>query len=714
MQFWTDDRRETLFMRLLVLVVILFSLLVFDPSEIRRILPHHIVAGMLAFVAVGVYARLLRERRRTRAILKFDSSLRAASELADATDRIMAALGALAEFIGKQSGVRLVLTRRQAGSLGLRGSASGDAVSLQIAEPPPSGGSDRFRIEEGAAARSGDGAEWIDDRAVFAGRVYADPARREGLLVVWSLAGNTPKGDEALPVEGAAGKIVSFLDREWRQAGYQEKVEEARRAVERAENARREAERKAVLQEEEAEQAAERAEETRAKVAEAERLFEEARREYERQSSRSTEELMGAYARLDEREEELKRRLSERIGGIEMQSLAEVVLDETFFLEMTLNAGLGETQAEIGSIMLLDPATDELEIVISRGLSDEVVKTTRIAVGEAIAGYVAQQKKPLLVADIESEPRFAGVSQVRNRRTSFICVPIIGRDRVLGVMNANNKAGGGAFTNRDLAVMEWLAGRAAHFLESLSILGASSSGAISLKNYMEQTLMGRFVREAPLLEPQGTVQRVTAVFVQIKGVPRMVSWLPIGAVIETLNRIYKLLSALVAKFRGTVDRYGGDSMVAVFGLPFAGAEDAEHAVRAAIEIVVRFLKQRNPDEIRMDLGIAVGIATGDVVVGVVGTPGNRRHTVVGDVVEIGRRLQMTAQTGQVLIDHATFEKLEGRIEAEPSGTVSLSNNPAVPIYGVRRFKKATPAGVPAATDVAVSSMQIDGPGHPAL
>ena len=149
MRFWTDDRRETLLMRLLVLVVILFSLLVFDPSEIRRILPHHIVAGMLAFVAVGVYARLLRERRRTRAVLKFDSSLRAASELADATDRIMAALGALAEFIGKQSGVRLVLTRRQAGSLGLRGSASGDAVSLQIAEPPPSGGSDRFRIEEG-------------------------------------------------------------------------------------------------------------------------------------------------------------------------------------------------------------------------------------------------------------------------------------------------------------------------------------------------------------------------------------------------------------------------------------------------------------------------------------------------------------------------------------------------------------------------------------
>jgi class 3 adenylate cyclase len=701
-------------MRLLVLVVILFSLLVFDPSEIRRILPHHIVAGMLAFVAVGVYARLLRERRRTRAVLKFDSSLRAASELADATDRIMAALGALAEFIGKQSGVRLVLTRRQAGSLGLRGSASGDAVSLQIAEPPPSGGSDRFRIEEGAAARSGDGAEWIDDRAVFAGRVYADPARREGLLVVWSLAGNTPKGDEALPVEGAAGKIVSFLDREWKRAGYQEKVEEARRAVERAENARREAERKAVLQEEEAEQAAERAEETRAKIAEAERLFEEARREYERQSSRSTEELMGAYARLDEREEELKRRLSERIGGIEMQSLAEVVLDETFFLEMTLNAGLGETQAEIGSIMLLDPTTDELEIVVSRGLSDEVVKTTRIAVGEAIAGYVAQQKKPLLVADIESEPRFQGVSQVRNRRTSFICVPIVGRDRVLGVMNANNKAGGGAFTNRDLAVMEWLAGRAAHFLESLSVLGASSSGAISIKNYMEQTLTGRFVRELPLLEPQGTVQRVTAVFVQIKGVPRMVSWLPIGAVIETLNRIYKLLSGIVTKFRGTVDRYGGDSMVAVFGLPFAGAEDAERAVRSAIEIVVRFLKQRNPDEIRMDLGIAVGISTGDVVVGVVGTPGNRRHTVVGDVVEIGRRLQMTAQTGQVLIDHATFEKLEGRLEAEPSGTVSLPNNPAVPIYGVRRFKKTTPAGVPAPKDVAVPSMKIDGPGHPAL
>src|SRR3972149_1938002 len=116
MRFWTDDRREPLLMRLLVLVGILFSLLGFDPSEIRRILPHHIVAGMLAFVAVGVYSRLLRERRRTRAALKLDSSLRAASALADVTDRITAALGALAELRGKEVGVRLVLTRRQAGS----------------------------------------------------------------------------------------------------------------------------------------------------------------------------------------------------------------------------------------------------------------------------------------------------------------------------------------------------------------------------------------------------------------------------------------------------------------------------------------------------------------------------------------------------------------------------------------------------------------------
>ncbi|OGW61301.1 MAG: hypothetical protein A2V83_00230 [Nitrospirae bacterium RBG_16_64_22] len=710
MRFWTDDRREPLLMRLLVLVVILFSLLVFDPSEIRRILPHHIVAGMLAFVAVGVYSRLLRERRRTRAALKLDSSLRAASELADVTDRITAALGALAELLGKEVGVRLVLTRRQAGSLNLRGSGSGDAVSLQIAESPPSGGSDRVRIEEGSAARRGEGAEWIDEQAVFVGRVFAETNRREGLLAFWSRAGTMPNGDEALLIETAAGKVVSFLEREWSRAAFQEKTEEARRAVERAESARREAERKAVLQEDEAERAAERAEETRAKIAEAERLFEEARREYERQSSRSTEELMAAYTRLDEREEELKRRLSERIGGVEMRTLAEAVLDETFFLEMTLNAALGETQAQIGSIMLLDPTTDELEIVVSRGLSDEVVKTTRIAVGEAIAGYVALQKKPLLVADIESEPRFQGVSQVRNRRTSFICVPVLGRDRVLGVMNANNKGGGGAFTNRDLAVMEWLAGRAAHFLESLSILGASSSGAVSLANYMEQTLTGRFVRETPLLEPQGTVQRVTAVFVQIKGVPRMVSWLPIGAVIETLNRIYKLLSGIVTKFRGTVDRYGGDSMVAVFGLPFAGGEDAERAVRSAIEIVVRFLKQRNPDEIRMDIGIAVGIATGDVIVGVVGTPGNRRHTIVGDAVEIGRRLQMTAQTGQVLIDHATLEKLEGRLEAEAAGTVSLPHHPAVPIYGVRRFKKTTPVVVLPAKDVPVPEVNADASG----
>lgn len=699
MRSLTDDRREALLMRLLVLAVVLFSLLVFDPATIRQILPHHIVAGVLAFVAVGIYARLLRERRRVRAFAQFEASLRDAADLAQPSDRVVSALGALANLVGSEGGVRLVLSKRQAESIGVSEPMEREGIALRIADRPPAGGADRVVIEDGETARKGEAGGWVDDQAVFAGRVLADRGRREGLLVFWSRAGRPSAGDGAVRLSEAALKVTAFLEREWERAGFRDQLDEAGRTVGRAESGRKDAERRRLLQAEEERAAEEKAEELRAKMAEMERRFEEARREYDRQASGSTEELMTAYAKLDEREEDLKKRFSDRLGGVELRSIAEAILDEALFLEMILNAALGETQAEIGSIMLLDPTTDELEIVVSRGLSDEVVKTTRIAVGEAIAGYVAQQKKPLLVTDIESEPRFQGVSQVRNRRTSFVTVPILSRDRVLGVMNANNKADGAAFTARDLAAMEWLAGRAAYFLEALPILASSPRGGASLRPYLEQTLSTRFTRETPSLEPHGTVQRATVVFIQIKGVSRMISWLPIGSVIETLNRIYKLLSAVVTKHRGTVDRYGGDSMVAIFGLPFAGLEDEESAVRAAIEMVVRFLKQRNPDEVRMDLGIAAGVATGEVVVGVVGTPGNRRHTVVGDAVEIGRRLQMTAQTGQVLIDQTTFERLQGRLEAEAAGHITIANHPSVAIYGVRRFKKTVPADAPVAKGV---------------
>ncbi len=122
---------------------------------------------------------------------------------------------------------------------------------------------------------------------------------------------------------------------------------------------------------------------------------------------------------------------------------------------------------DICSIMLSDELTSELTVKSARGLDDSIIKRTRIKFGDRIAGWVALEGKPLFIEDIESDPRFGKKSISQYNTKSLMSLPLKIGDRVVGVLNLNNKKSSEPLTIRDYHVATVFSERISHFIALL-------------------------------------------------------------------------------------------------------------------------------------------------------------------------------------------------------------------------------------------------------
>ena len=155
----------------------------------------------------------------------------------------------------------------------------------------------------------------------------------------------------------------------------------------------------------------------------------------------------------------------------ELEVVCETIRDVTStlstgeVLQRLLNRTLQHLAAEIGSILLVQP-DQSLRIAVARGLPDYVVNQTRVQRGEGISGFVAATAAPLLVQNVEEDPRFRRRNHERYYTSSLLSAPIVFQDEVLGVLNVNNKASRESLSGSDLRLLEAIAGQAAVALQN--------------------------------------------------------------------------------------------------------------------------------------------------------------------------------------------------------------------------------------------------------
>jgi HD-GYP domain-containing protein (c-di-GMP phosphodiesterase class II)/signal transduction histidine kinase len=122
---------------------------------------------------------------------------------------------------------------------------------------------------------------------------------------------------------------------------------------------------------------------------------------------------------------------------------------------------------DICSVMVSDEITGDLTLRSARGLDDTLAKQTRVRIGDSIAGWVAVEGKPLLVSDIESDPRFRRKSISQYNTKSLVSLPLKVRDQVIGVLNLNNKKVAEPFTRIDMDIASVASQRVMQFVEKL-------------------------------------------------------------------------------------------------------------------------------------------------------------------------------------------------------------------------------------------------------
>jgi adenylate cyclase len=157
----------------------------------------------------------------------------------------------------------------------------------------------------------------------------------------------------------------------------------------------------------------------------------------------------------------------------------------------------------------------------------------------------------------------------------------------------------------------------------------------------------------------------TILFSDIRGFSTLAETLPGRELADLLARHLAAMAEVVLAHAGTIDKFAGDAVMAVFGVPDPRPDHAEQGLRCALAMQARQRElNAEADVVRLEMGI--GVNTGVVVAGILGGGGRLEYTVVGDAVNVAQRLQSVAGAGEVLASRGTVDAAPG-IVAEPSG-----------------------------------------------
>jgi PAS domain S-box-containing protein len=202
------------------------------------------------------------------------------------------------------------------------------------------------------------------------------------------------------------------------------------------------------------------------------------------------------------------------------------------------------------------------------------------------------------------------------------------------------------------------------------------------EHYMPPAVFQELMKQGPDRSGiSGDRRDLTIMFADIRGFTGMSERLQPEEVVELLNGYLATATDVVFEHNGTIDKFIGDAIMALFGAPVQIENHALQAVRAAMAMQRRFAETPARGGQRASFGI--GLNTGEGIVGTIGAPQLMSYTVIGDVVNVAARLQGEARAGEVLITEDTYRRVESHVETEELGSIYVKGRMApVTMYKV--------------------------------
>lgn len=194
-----------------------------------------------------------------------------------------------------------------------------------------------------------------------------------------------------------------------------------------------------------------------------------------------------------------------------------------------------------------------------------------------------------------------------------------------------------------------------------------------LSRWHSADVVARIKEDSGLLKLGGERKQVTVLFADLCGFTHYSESVSPEEAMDTVNQAFGRLARLVDDNRGTFDKYIGDCLMAFYGAPISFGNDAANALKTALQMQAEFqaLKAKWAGDARSSLGLAIGLNSGAVVVGNVGSEKLMSYTVIGDTVNVAARIQAEGVEGQILMGEATYELVSNIAVAKRTGETTL-------------------------------------------
>jgi adenylate cyclase len=371
-------------------------------------------------------------------------------------------------------------------------------------------------------------------------------------------------------------------------------------------------------------------------------------------------------------------------------------------LQQVMEIVFEHVPADRGFLMLNEEGSDKLIPMVIKHRNADSTESGKISISKTIADRVMKDRVSILTSDALVDPRFGAGDSIRfHGIRSAMCAPLWNKEHVIGIIHVDSPMLTNCFGLNDLDLLTALANYAAVAVERARLnskLVAEEKKRERLGRFLSPQVTNRILATA---ESQGfalgvpETKDVSVLFADIVGFTSMSEKMSPAAVSLILNDYLSRMTDVIFKHEGTLDKYIGDAIMAVFGAPLDMPDHAVRSIRAALEMRER-LEEFNAERGKgPTLRIRIGINSGSAVAGEIGSINKKEYTVLGDTVNIASRLESSvAQPMMIVVGENTFNAARDEFDCRSLGRVTLKGKKnvveAFEVLAALRAADATP------------------------
>ena len=343
-------------------------------------------------------------------------------------------------------------------------------------------------------------------------------------------------------------------------------------------------------------------------------------------------------------------------------------------LAQVLDMVMETMEADRGFVMLREEGTNNLNVKVAREMGRELEASSP---SMGIAGRAAIDGEAVLMVDSQNDSKFGmRESIIRSEIMSAMCVPLKIEDRIMGSIYLDTRKPHVTFSEEDLELFASLASQSALAIDNVRLhdkVVAAEMKRQEFGRFLSPAIVDKIMAEEKAVELGGQRARVSTLFCDIRGFTNTAERITPVELVALLNEYFTAMTEIIFQYQGTLDKYVGDEIMAIFGAPVSIENDALAAVSAAVAIQalnaeLNVVRQKQG---RTVIQLGIGIDSGEVTAGYFGSPMRMEYTVMGDRVNTASRFCGLAEAGQVIVGEETWRSIEGKVDGRVMGSVRL-------------------------------------------